>query len=203
MAFISNGTTMLDAGAFSVSLGAMTHIKTLTASSSGTLSFVDGSSSVVLDNTYPIYIFKIISLHPSGSDDLQFQCSTDGGSNYNTTVTSTYFRAYHNEGGSAQALEYQASKDQAQGTSYQVISESGPDNDHSTSGTLTLFNPSSTTFVKHWISEFNFVNSSDYSMNTRGAGYFNTTSAINAVSFKFASSNLDLGNIKLYGLKDS
>ena len=203
MAFISNGTTMLDAGAFSVSLGAMTHIKTLTASSSGTLSFVDGSSSVVLDNTYPIYIFKIISLHPSGSDDLQFQCSTDGGSNYNTTVTSTYFRAYHNEGGSAQALEYQASKDQAQGTSYQVISESGPDNDHATSGTLTLFNPSSTTFVKHWISEFNFVNSSDYSMNTRGAGYFNTTSAINAVSFKFASSNLDLGNIKLYGLKDS
>ena len=203
MAFISNGTTMLDAGAFSVSLGAMTHIKTLTASSSGTLSFVDGSSSVVLDNTYPIYIFKIISLHPSGSDDLQFQCSTDGGSNYNTTVTSTYFRAYHNEGGSAQALEYQASKDQAQGTSYQVISESGPDNDHSTSGTLTLFNPSSTTFVKHWISEFNFVNSSDYSMNTRGAGYFNTTSAINAVSFKFASSNLDAGTIKLYGLKDS
>ena len=203
MAFISNGTTMLDAGAFSVSLGAMTHIKTLTASSSGTLSFVDGSSSVVLDNTYPIYIFKIISLHPSGSDDLQFQCSTDGGSNYNTTVTSTYFRAYHNEGGSAQALEYQASKDQAQGTSYQVISESGPDNDHATSGTLTLFNPSSTTFVKHWISEFNFVNSSDYSMNTRGAGYFNTTSAINAVSFKFASSNLDAGTIKLYGLKDS
>tara|TARA_R100000805_G_scaffold8900_1_gene10517 strand:+ start:137 stop:751 length:615 start_codon:yes stop_codon:yes gene_type:complete len=181
----------------------LTHIKTITASGDGTINFVNGSSDVTLDSTFPIYIFKIISLHPSGSDDLQFQCSTDGGSNYNTTVTSSYFRAYHNEGGSATALEYQASKDQGQGTSYQVISESGPDNDHSTSGTLTLFNPSSTTFVKHWMSEFNFVNSSDYSMNTRGAGYFNTTSAINAVSFKFASSNLDLGNIKLYGLKDS
>ena len=120
MAIISNGTTIANAGAFSVGLGSQVLIKTLTASSSSTLSFVDGSSDVVLDSTYPIYVFKFINCHPATDNTpFKFQGSTDGGSNYNTTLTSTTFRAYHYENGSAAALEYRTGDDQAQGTAFQ------------------------------------------------------------------------------------
>ena len=157
MAFISNGTTMLDAGSFSVSLGALTHIKTLTASSSGTLSFVHGSASVVFNNTYPVYFFQIINVHPSTSANFQFQCSIDTGSNYNIANTSTTTSAYH-------------------------------------------------TFAKHWISDTNrmdFAGGNGYANRFQCGGYFNTTSAIDAIQFKFASGNIDAGTIKMYGLKDS
>ena len=120
--------------------------------------------------------------------------------NYNTTVTSTYFRAYHNESDSATSLEYQGSKDQAQGTSYQTISESGPDNDQATSGTLILFNPSSTTFVKHYIARSLSYWDQHAPFDQYVAGYGNTTSAINAIKFQMSSGNIDAGQILLFGV---
>jgi len=188
--------------------GAIVHIKTLTASSSSTLSFVDGSDSVVLDNTYPIYKFEFINIHP-GTDNkkFQFQGNAAGGSDFNETMTTTTFGAGHKEsGGSDYFLQYVASADQAQGTSFQNLtcnSSLGADNDQSFTGTLHLFNPSSTTFVKHFISKINFSSSSNYTINDFISGYFNTTSAIDEIQFKMSSGNIDAGQIKLYGIKDS
>ncbi len=185
--------------------GAMTLIKTLTASSSSTLSFVDGSSDVVLDSTYPIYVFKFINIHPSAnSEDFTFNMSADTGSNYNVTKTTTFFDARHGEDGSDAVLAYSANRDLAQSTNFQMLArEIGNGNDETTSGTLHLFNPSSTTFVKHFISNFNSYYSENYTMNHYVAGYGNTTSAVDAIQFKMSSGNIDAGTIKLYGIKDS
>ena len=189
----------------SLSTGSMTLIKEQTASSSASISFVNGSSDVVLDSTYPIYVFKFINMHPaSNSVIFQFNLSADSGSNYNVTKTSTYFRAFHNEGGSSTNLVYQTSHDLAQGTGVQDLAQGiGNDNDQCTVGTLHLFNPSSTTFVKHFISRFNTYEASDFSIDQYCAGYANTTSAIDAVQFNMSSGNIDAGTIKLYGIKDS
>ena len=209
MAFVSNGTTILDAGAFSASLGAMVHIKTLTASSSSTLSFVHGSASVVLDSTYPIYLFKFINLHPGTNDvTLMNNFSVDSGSNYNVTKTTTAFYAEHYEDDSATNFTYYALVDLAQSANDHYLSGGvGAGNDDSFNGELFLFNPSSTTFVKHFSSEsnqsYNNNNNEPRSINWRTAGYCNTTSAVNAVIFKFNSGNIDSGTIKLYGIKDS
>ena len=122
MAIISDGTTIADAGAFSASLGSMVLIKTLTASSSATLSFVDGASSVVLDNTYPIYLFKFIGIHPqTDATLLQMNGSVDTGSNYNVTKTTTAFYAIHRESESSPALSYDAGSDLAQSTAFSRI----------------------------------------------------------------------------------
>ena len=209
MAFISNGTTMLDAGTFSASLGATTLIKTLTASSSSTLSFVHGSSSVVLDSTYPLYLFKFINLHPGTNDvTLMNNFSVDSGSNYNVTKTTTAFYAEHYEDDSATNFTYYALVDLAQSANDHYLSGGvGAGNDDSFNGELLLFNPSSTTFVKHFTSKSNqsYNNNSNEprSINWWTAGYCNTTSAVNAVIFKFNSGNIDSGTIKLYGIKDS
>ena len=185
--------------------GAMTLIKTLTASSSSTLSFVDGSSDVVLDSTYPVYMFKFINIHPSAnSEDFTFNMSADTGSNYNVTKTTTFFDARHSEGGSDAVLAYSANRDLAQSTNFQMLArEVGNGDDETTSGTLHLFNPSSTTFVKHFTSNFNSYYSENYTMNHYVAGYGNTTSAVDAIQFKMSSGNIDAGTIKLYGIKDS
>ena len=180
--------------------GALVHIKTLTASSSSTLSFVDGASDVVLDNTYRTYIFKFINIHPASNNILfNFQGSTDSGSNYNTSMTTTIFDAYLAEDASANSLRYIASIDQANGTSFQTISVAFSGNDEASSGELYLFNPSSTTFVKHFTSRIESTESS-YSKDQYCAGYFNTTSAIDAIQFKMSSGNIDSGTIKLYGI---
>ena len=207
MAIISNAVTIADAGAFSASLGSMTLIKTLTASSSSTLSFVHGASSVVLDNTYPIYIFKFINIHPANDGsgvNFQFQGSVNGGSGYGVNITSTAFLAQHNEDDSNTNFEYKTDHDLAQSTDFQELANfMGNDNDQSCSGHLTLFNPSSTTFVKQWIANTNNYTGSNFSVNFNYAGYFNTTSAINAIQFKIASGAIASGAIKLYGIKDS
>jgi hypothetical protein len=205
MAIISNGTTIADAGAFSVSLGSKVHIKTLTASGDATLSFVDGTADVVLDSTFPIYKFEFINCHPATDNvSFSFNLSTDGGSNYNVTKTTTYFYAYLGENGSYGILEYVTGLDLAQSTSDQPLSNNvGNDNDQSASGELFLFNPSSTTFVKHFMSTTNQYDRADISVNPRMAGYGNTTSSINAVRFQMSSGNIDSGKIKLYGIKDS
>ena len=109
-------------GFATINPGSMTLIKTLTASSSSTLSFVDGSSSVVLDNTYPVYMFKFINIHPQNNNvDFEFNLSTDSGSNYNVTKTTTLFKPYHDEADSSTTLSYDDGRDIAQGTGYQDI----------------------------------------------------------------------------------
>jgi len=185
----------------------LTHIKTLTASSSATLSFVDGSSDVVLDSTYPIYVFKIINLHPATNNvKVTMNLSTDSGSNYNVTKTTTAFGAYHDEEDANADLQYVADNDLAQSTSVQNItpqSSLGNENDECLSGQMFLFNPSSTTFVKHFLIETVDPHHVTLANHNFVAGYANTTSAVDAVQFKMASGNIDSGTIKLYGLKDS
>jgi len=184
------------------SLGSMTFIKKLTASSSATLSFVDGASSVVLDNTYKEYLFTFKDIHPETNfRHLGFQANAVGGSGYNETITSTMFVANHKEDDSSTNLAYEGDGDLAQGTGFQsIIHAMGNGNDESGSGTLHLFNPSSTTFVKHFIATTNTYTDDDRSQNNFVAGYFNTTSAIDEIQFKMSSGNIDAGDICLYGI---
>jgi len=158
-----------------------------------------------IDSTYNTYVFKFINIHPA-SDNVKFQfnMSTDGGSNYNVTKTSTYFRSAHNEGDSDTTLGYSTSHDLAQSTAYQTICvDIGADNDQANSGYLYLFSPSSTTFVKHFISLINAAQYQDYTSDNYFAGYGNTTSAVDAIDFKMSSGNIDSGVIKMYGLRES
>jgi len=186
----------------SLTSGSMTFIKKLTASSSGTLSFVDGSSDVVLDNTYKEYLFTFNNIHPATDGvELRVNFSIDGGSNYNVTKTTTHFVDYHNEGDSDAGIAYITSRDLAQGTSAQPLCGNiGNDNDQAVSGYLHLFNPSSTTFVKHFIARVNEAEQSDYTAGGYTGGYCNTTSAIDAVQFSLESGNMDSGDICLYGI---
>jgi len=206
MAIISNGTTIADAGSFASGLvnADQVLIKELTASSSANLTFVHGTSSVVLDSTYPIYVFKFLDIHPA-TDGQFFQVNfRDGGSAYDATKTTTYFRAIHNEAGNDAELGYRTNQDLAQSTNPAYITwRVGNDNDQSCSGTLTIFNPSNTTFVKHFISTSNTQSEDNYSYNIFVSGYNNVSAAIDGVQFSFASGNIDSGTIKLYGIKDS
>jgi len=183
----------------------MVLIKEQTASSSATISFVDGTSDVVLDSTYPIYVFKFINMHPATDDTrVSFQVDTGTNTSYNQTITSTVFRAYQNEGGTGSGLGYRTAIDQAQGTAFQAISESlGNGNDESASGELWIFSPSSSTFVKNFMAKMQNYSNDSESINTYTAGYVNTTTALTRVQFKMASGNTDAGTIKLYGIKDS
>ena len=185
--------------------GAMILIKTLTANSSSTINFVHGTSDVVFDSTYPIYLFKFINFHPSEETVVRFQGSTNGGSSYGVTITSNAFRTRHYENDGTAELGYRTGDDLAQSTSPQPLHGNlAADNDQSFSGELTIFNPSSTTFVKHFMSNINSSTSTPGSANEFMAGYFNTTSAINAIQFDFDNSaNFADGIIKLYGIKDS
>ena len=186
----------------SFSGGAMTFIKKLTASSDGTLSFVNGASDVVLDNTYKEYIFIFKDIHPSANGaELTFNMSVDSGSNYNVTKTSTHFTAMHNEGDSDTQFFYSTSGDLAQGTGFQIILRIiGSDNDQSGNAILRIFNPSSTTFVKHFICTSSSYANDNYARNGFTAGYGNTTSAVDAIQFKMSSGDIDAGTITLYGI---
>jgi hypothetical protein len=212
MGVISNGTTLLDAGVIDsgIPTGAMTLIKTITLSSAaGTVSFVDGTSSVVLDDTYDSYVFKFFDIHPSTDiSQFSFNMSVDTGSNYNVAKTTTAYRAYHSEDDAEKALAYFAGMDLAQGTGFQPITYySGIQNDSSNTGTLTLYNPSSTTFVKHFICTTNEMSRQGVGSNPPliqnyfTSGYGNTTSAVDAIQFKFHQGNVDTGTIKMYGIK--
>ena len=185
----------------------MVLIKEQTASSSSTISFVDGSGGVVLDSTYPIYLFKFINIHPSTPANLEFNATTDG-TNFNIVKTSSAFYNEHEEDGGSGQMGY-SGIDEAQATGFQQLTTgSNPcdDNDGSIVGTLKIFAPSDTTFVKHFISRTTFMgeNNTDRSSNSGYvAGYFNTTSALTGFQFKMRSGNLDAGTIKLYGIKGS
>ena len=179
--------------------GAMTLISTTTASSDSTISITSG-----IDSTYPIYVFKFISVHPS-ADNVHFRVNfRDGGSSYDATKTTTYFRAYHDEADSSTSLAYSAGNDLAQGTGVQNLTEGqGNGNDESFSGEMLFFNPSSTTFVKHFISRLQSYNQADISYESYVSGYCNVTAAIDGVQFTMTSGDIDAGTIKLYGIKDS
>jgi len=177
--------------------GSMVLLSTQTASSSANLSFASG-----IDSTYKEYVFKFIDIHPQTNEaDFTFNLSADGGSNYNVTKTSTMFRAFHEEGDSAN-LYYTTGGDLAQGTGVQNLTHAGigNGNDENFAGTLHLFNPSSTTFVKHFIANCNAYQVDSASYNTYVAGYGNTTSAVDAIQFKMSSGNIDAGTIKMYGI---
>ena len=184
-------------------LGSMTFIKKLTASSSATLSFVHGSGGVTLDNSYKEYLFTFKNIHPATDDKkFEFNMSVDTGSNYNVAKTTTWFQAYHAENDAGAALAYNTSVDLAQGTGFQTISGNvGIVSDSNVGGYLHLFNPSSTTFVKHFIASAvtNTSGTPSYVQNAYIAGYGNTTSAVDAIQFKMDSGNIDAGDICLYG----
>jgi len=201
MALISvsnNALQNITAVPASIPSGALVLLSTQTASSSASLSFTSG-----IDSTYDSYVFKFIDMHPQTDNvEFQFNLSTDGGSNYNVTKTTTHFIAQHAESDAEASLEYRTAGDLAQSTAYQTLGvDVGADSDQCISGTLQIFNPSSTTYVKHFISTANDTQPSNYSVNSFVAGYGNTTSAVNAISFKFASGNIDDGTIKMYGVK--
>jgi hypothetical protein len=179
--------------------GTLILLSTQTASNSATISFTTG-----LNSTYDEYQFKFIDIHPrTDIVTFDFNLSTDGGSNYNVTKTTTAFRALHTETGVTTSFIYTTGDDLAQSTAFQIINGSiGNDADQSCAGTLTLFNPSSTTYVKHFISDTNCYREDDLTIRKFMAGYGNTTSAINAIQFKMESGNFD-GVIKLYGVKKS
>jgi hypothetical protein len=181
----------------SVATGGMVLISSQTASASASISFTTG-----IDSTYKEYQFYFINIHPSVDGAFfQFNMSTDGGSNYNVTKTTTFFEAYHNEGDTVAGLGYGTAFDLAQSTAFQPFNDTGNDNDQNIGGTLNLFNPASTTYVKHFISITNSIQDDDYSLNDFVAGYCNTTSAVNAVRFSFSTGNIDEGTILMYGIK--
>jgi len=192
-----SGITALPSGA---NAGKMTLLSTQTASGDASLSFTSG-----LDSTYDVYCFRFYDIHPSADDrHFMFNASTDSGSNYNVTKTTTFFYSWHNEGDTTTALSYDTGADLAQSTSNQGLAYGvGGDNDQSMSGEMWLYNPSSTTYVKHFHSTVNLSINNDYSMNSYMAGYLNTTSAVDAIQFLMNSGNIDAGTIKLYGVSTS
>jgi len=205
MGLISDGTTIFDAGALDSGLakGAMTFIKKLTASSSSTLSFVHGSGGVDF-STHKEYLFTFKNIHSSGNDTsakFQFNGSIDAGSNYNVAKTSTFFSLYNGEDGGDPELAYRQNDDLANGTAAQRLTNNGnDDNDGNLGGSLTLFNPSDTTFVKHFTGRISAMHSQPASIAHYVAGYFNTASDIDAIQFSFNSGTIDSGDICLYGI---
>ena len=180
-----------------IATGNMVLISSQTASASASISFTTG-----IDSTYKEYQFYFINIHPASSGDFTFNMSTDSGSNYNVTKTTTSFWAYHKEDGTDPLLDYNTGRDLAQGTGFQSLSAGiSTDSDSNCSGILTIFNPASTTYVKHFTATSNVFDNGNYAINMYFAGYGNTTSAINAVQFKMSSGNIDDGTILMYGIK--
>ena len=181
-------------------LGSLTHISTATASASASIEFISG-----IDSTYKEYVFYFVNIHPSNSPvPFQVNFSSDGGSNYNVTKTSSGFQSYHRENGTGGFLGYASSLDTAQSTGEQMIAGGSVvnDNDSGVSGYMRLFNPASTTYVKHYMTIANSFDTSSppYTQNQFSAGYCNTTSAVNGIRFKFGSGNIDAGQILLFGV---
>jgi hypothetical protein len=177
---------------------ALTLISTHTASASATLDITSG-----IDSTYDSYEFHFVNMHPATDDvSFQFQVNAVGQTGFNEVITTAVFAAYHDEAGTDTNLSYRTDLDQAQSTAYVGVGSyrTGNDNDQSTSGILTLYAPSSTTYVKHFVYEGNGSYQAEYSIAMYGSGYINTTAAIDEISFKFESGNIDAGTIKMFGV---
>ena len=191
-----NNRSIKDVTSLPFGVGNLIHIQSQTASNSASISFTTG-----IDSTYKEYQFWFIDIHPR-TDDVKFtfNLSTDSGSNYNVTKTSTFFRTYHDEADTATTLAYNGGGDLAQSTAFQEIAIGiGNGADEIIAGSLQLFNPASTTYVKHFISNFNTYTQDNFSENDYIAGYGNTTSAVNAIQFKMSSGNFD-GTIAMFGV---
>ena len=191
-----NNRSIKDVTSLPFGVGNLIHIQSQTASNSASISFTTG-----INSTYKEYQFYFIDIHPR-TDDVQFQfnMSTDSGSNYNVTKTTTWFQAYHDEADTATGLAYNTGLDLAQSTSAQPLGASiGNGADEMFAGSFQLFNPASTTYVKHFISNGSVYTAANYNQNYFSAGYGNTTSAVNAVQFKMSSGNFD-GTIALFGV---
>ena len=195
---VNNSLSAVTSLPTAIPTGSMTLLQTQTASSSATIDFTSG-----IDSTYDVYVFKFINMHPA-NDQTNFQVNfRDGSTAYDATKTTTVFEAYHQESGSSSALQYTGGRDLAQSTSAQQLSNStGNGNDESCSGILHLFDPSNTTFVKHFIARVqNYQGDGDgYSIQHFTAGYCNVTAAIDGVQFSMSSGNIDSGTIKMYGV---
>ena len=190
----------MDLSSNATGAGGMTLLSTQTASSSANVTFDSG-----INSTYKSYVFKFFDIHPA-TDNVKFQVNfRDGSTAYDATKTSSYFRASHGEDDSPASLQYETAVDLAQATGVQKLSKSGIGNggDESLSGELMLFNPSSTTFVKHFIAKTQYYGHDDQSSNDFIAGYCNVTAAIDAVQFAFTGGNIESGKVQLYGIKDS
>ena len=194
----NNSLSAVTALPASISGGGLNLISTQTASSSATIDFTSG-----IDSTYKEYIFKFYDVHPATDNaDFNFQASTDSGGSYGVTVTNTYFSAYHNEAGNYTSLGYRGGADIASGTGFiELGDEIGNENDQCFAATMHIYDPSNTTHVKHYIYRGSHTQGNgDYMVDIYAAGYFNTTSAVDAIQFKFSSGNIDAGTIKLYGV---
>ena len=186
-------------------LGSMKLIKDLSISSgTGTVSFVNGSASVVIDSTYKTYIFKCINLHPSADNSerhIGFQASTNAGSSYGISATQSFVQNGHGETSGSTSTAYDQYYDQAASTGFIALNKDvGADNDQASNAELWLFNPSNTSYMKQFICRANSSERADSSNNPWVGGYFHTTSAIDAIQFKMTADDVDAGNIKLYGI---
>ena len=177
---------------------AKTLISTHTASSDSSIDITSG-----IDSTYPVYEFHFVNMHPATNNvNFVFQGNAVGASGFNETISSSTFRAYLKEDGSGGTLAYDSGSDQGQGTAYQRILNTGTgnENDESSSGILTLYDPASTTYVKHFSAVGNGYDHGDWAVTMLTGGYFNTTSAIDEISFKFDSGNIESGTMKMFGV---
>ena len=180
--------------------GSLSLLSTQTASSSSTISFASG-----IDSTYKEYIVKFFDVHPATDNNTSTNYFLvnfrDGSTDYDATKTTTIFRAYHFEDDSGQNFQYQSDHDLAQSTGFQRIAQGmGNDNDQCVAGTLHLFDPSNTTFVKHFLCETNNIHADNASYRWNVGGYCNTTTAIDGIQFKMTTGNIDSGTFKLYGV---
>ena len=201
MGLISNGTTLLDAGALDsgVATGSMILLSTSTTSSSSTIDFTSG-----IDSTYKVYVFKFIDIHQSNDGaDFQFQVDTGTNTSYNQTITSTGFVCEHDEADTATTLAtHSGSAVLHQETGFQDLGRSlGNDNDQSLVGQLHLFDPSNSSHVTHFMAVINEAGSTNQTVQRHVSGYVNTTTAITRIRFKADSGNIDSGTIKMYGIK--
>ena len=195
--FTSNGSGVLS-GVNTGFGSAQVLIQTQVASDSASIDFTTG-----IDSTYKEYVFQFITIRPESDNyDFAFQANVSGQSGFDETMTTTVIAAYNNEAGTDPYLYYNANADQAQGTAYQTLARSRSDDaDHSSSGELHLFNPASTTYIKNWYSVVTGSRTNNYAWTNLVAGYFNTASAIDEVSFKMKTDNIAAGTIKMYGIK--
>lgn len=177
--------------------GSLTKISSQTASNSTSLSFTTG-----MDTTYKEYVFKFFNMKPATDGVVfQFNLSTDGGSNYNVTKTSITQLTYHGEDGSAGTLHGAGGYQLQQSTAYQGTGENvGSDADQGVSGEVHFYDPSNTTHTKHYSGYISQTHKSDYSWNVYLFGYGNTTSAVDAIDFKYSSGNISSGTIIMYGV---
>ena len=201
MALISvsnNALQNITAVPASVPTGALVLLSTQTASSSASISFTSG-----IDSTYDSYVFKFYNIHPQTTEDFMWQCNATGETGYNETITSNTFETYNAESGGTPGVGYDGGRDLAQGTSFQPLANNiQNDNDSGGCGFLILYNPSSTTYVKHFIGTMTYMNSTQ-TQTIYSAGYVNTISSIDQIQFKFETGNIDDGIIKMYGVKKS